>query len=255
MSEHLFLTGTSGAIGSAVARALRARHPRARLTLVDVNEALSRALVVELGGDAVAVRCDLAKSEDAHRALDDARGRFGPVFGLVNCAGFMEVRRFERIDWRRAGDAPGGRSRTPLRLTCTRRRPRDARGRARLRRERRQHGGEGHPAGLRVLLRRESRARDGLRSRTRGACAERGPVVTVYPGAVASALEARAKDQYGRSLMTRLVPTGKPNVLARKIVEALDARKARVVYPSLYAFGFAAAASPIALAFGPEATD
>jgi NAD(P)-dependent dehydrogenase (short-subunit alcohol dehydrogenase family) len=43
MSEHLFVTGTSGAIGSAVARAFRARHPRAQLTLVDVNEEPSRA--------------------------------------------------------------------------------------------------------------------------------------------------------------------------------------------------------------------
>jgi hypothetical protein len=79
--------------------------------------------------------------------------------------------------------------------------------------------------------------------------------VTVYPGAVASALESKAKDQYGRSLMTRLIPTGQPGVLARKIIDALDARRSRVVYPSLYAFGLFAAASPIALAFGPEATD
>jgi hypothetical protein len=79
--------------------------------------------------------------------------------------------------------------------------------------------------------------------------------VTVYPGAVASALESKAKDQYGRSLMTRLVPTGQPDVLARKIIEAVLARRPRVIYPSLYAFGFFAAASPIALAFGPEATD
>src|SRR6185312_5703734 len=78
-------------------------------------------------------------------------------------------------------------------------------------------------------------------------------VLTVYPGAVASALESRARDQYGRTLLTRLVPTGRPEVLARKIVEALDARRARLVYPSLYSLGLFAVASPIALAVGPAA--
>jgi NAD(P)-dependent dehydrogenase (short-subunit alcohol dehydrogenase family) len=88
MSEHLVVTGTSGAIGAAVTRALRARHPRARFTLVDLNVEPSRALAAEIGGEVEAVHGDLSQSEDAQRVLDDARGRFGPVFGLVNCAGF-----------------------------------------------------------------------------------------------------------------------------------------------------------------------
>jgi short-subunit dehydrogenase len=253
MSEHLFITGTSGAIGSAIVRALRVRHPRARLTLVDLNEEPSRSLAAELGGDAEVVRCDLAKSEDAHRALDEARGRFGSVFGLVNCAGFMEVRRFERIDWTRAETLLAVDLVTPLRLM--------------------------HAVVPEMLVARRGfvvnvasmagrvtlpgcafycAAKAGLSMASEVARAELAPrgvqVVTVYPGAVASALESKARDQYGRSLMTRLVPTGKPGVLAQKIVAAIDARRARVVYPALYAFGLLSAASPIALALGPEAT-
>ncbi|HEX8954467.1 MAG TPA: SDR family NAD(P)-dependent oxidoreductase, partial [Polyangia bacterium] len=78
-SEHLVVTGSSGAIGGALARALRRRHPAARLTLVDVSEPPSRALAAALGGDVDVARCDLADPAAARRTLDDARARFGPV--------------------------------------------------------------------------------------------------------------------------------------------------------------------------------
>jgi short-subunit dehydrogenase len=254
MSEHLFVTGSSGAIGTAVTRALRARHPRARFTLVDLNVEPSRALGVEIGGEVEAARCDLARSEEAQRALDDGRARFGPVHGLVNCAGFMEVRRFERIDWARAESLLAVDLVTPLRLM-------HAVVPAML------VAGRGFVVNVTSMAGKVTlpgcafycAAKAGLSMASEVARAELAPrgvqVVTVYPGAVASPLESKAKDQYGRSLLTRLVPTGHPDLLARKIVRALDAGRARVVYPSFYAFGLFAAASPIALALGPEAID
>lgn len=254
MTEHLFVTGTSGAIGGAVARALRRRSPRARITLVDVSEPRSTALAAELGGEAAFVRCDLSSSDEARRALGEARERFGPVVGLVNCAGVMEVRRFERLPWSRAAALLGVDLVSPLALM---------------------HAavpdmldaGGGFVVNVTSMAGKVTlpgcafygAAKAGLSMASeiaRGELARRGvQVLTVYPGAVASELESRARDQYGRALLARLVPTGRPEVLADRIVEALDRRRARVVYPSLYAVGLFAAASPIALAVGPGAID
>ncbi len=252
MSEHLVVTGSSGAIGGALARALRRRHPTARLSLVDVTEAPSRALADALGGEIEVVRCDLADTAAALGALDEARARFGAVDGLVDCAGFMEVRRFDRIEWARAAALLAVDLVSPLALM---------------------HAAVGDmvQAGRGFVVNVASMAgkvtlpgcafygaaKAGLSMASEIARRELGElgvrVVTVYPGAVASPLESRARDQYGRTLLTRLVPTGEPDVLARKIIEALDGGHARVVYPSFYALGLFAVASPLALAFGPTA--
>jgi 3-hydroxybutyrate dehydrogenase len=254
MKDHLVITGASGAIGGAVARALRRRHPAAAVTLVDVSAEPSEALAAELGGDVAVARCDLASSDDARRALDDARARFGPVFGLVNCAGFMEVRRFDRLPWGRAAALLAVDLVSPLALM---------------------HAavpdmidaGRGFVVNVTSMAGRVTlpgcafygAAKAGLSMASEVARRELAPygvhVLTVYPGAVASPLEARARDQYGRALLARLAPTGDPAVLASRIVDALDARRARVVYPSVYGLGLLTVASPIALAFAPPAVD
>ena len=250
--EHLLVTGSSGAIGGAIARALRRRHRAARLTLLDVVEAPSRALADALGGDVGVVPCDLADPAAALRAVDDARARFGPVSGLVNCAGFMEVRRFDQIPWTRAAELLAVDLVSPLAIMRAVVDDMTAARRGFIVNVASMAGKVTLPgcafygaakAGLSMAseIARRELAGSGIH------------VLTVYPGAVASALEARARDQYGRTLVTRLVPTGDPDVLAAKIVGALDARRARVVYPSLYALGLLGIANPIALAFGPRA--
>ena len=250
--EHLVVTGSSGAIGGALLRALRRRHPTARLSLVDVTEAPSRALADALGGEVAVLACDLADTAAALRALDDARERFGPVHGLVNCAGFMEVRRFDRIEWARAAALLAVDLVTPLALMHA-----TVGDMVRARR--------GFVVNVTSMAGKVTlpgcafygAAKAGLSMASEIARRELGGagvrVVTVYPGAVASPLEARARDQYGRTLLTRLVPTGAPEVLARKIVDALAAGRARVIYPSFYSLGLLGVASPFALAFGPTA--
>ncbi len=252
MSEHLVVTGASGAIGGAIARALRRRHPAAPLTLLDVRAEPSRALADALGGAVAVAACDLGDPAAALRALDEARARFGPVSGLVNCAGFMEVQRFDRIPWPRAAELLAVDLVSPLALmravvddmTAARRgfivNVTSMAGKVTL------PGCAFYGAAKAGLSMASEIARREL--------ADAGiVVVTVYPGAVRSPLESRARDQYGRTLLTRLVPTGDPAVLARKIVAALDARRARVVYPSLYSVGLFGVAGPLALAFGPTA--
>jgi short-subunit dehydrogenase len=79
-------------------------------------------------------------------------------------------------------------------------------------------------------------------------------VVTVYPGPVASALERGARAQYGDGAVARTIPTGQPDTLARLIVDAVERRRARVIYPSLYGVAWHAGsvAARVALAVGPE---
>ncbi|HEY4118336.1 MAG TPA: SDR family NAD(P)-dependent oxidoreductase [Byssovorax sp.] len=259
MAEHVFVTGASGAIGGAIARELRRRRPAIALSLVDVTEEPSRDLAVELGGDAGFVRADLSSSTDAARALDDAIAARGPVSGLVNCAGIMEVRRFERIDWARADALLAIDLVSPLRLMHAAVPAMIAR------------AATGDRASFVVNVASMAgrvtlpgcafygAAKAGLAMASEIAHAELAPrgvhVVTVYPGPVRSALEARARAQYERGLVSRLAPAGDPGVLARKIVDAIDGRRARVVYPSVYAVGLLAITSPIALAVGPAAAD
>lgn len=252
--EHVLVTGTSGSIGAAIGRELRRRRPAARLTLLDVDERASQALASELGGQTHVVRCDLSRAELVPGALEEARERFGAVGGLVNCAGFMEVRSFEKLAWERAEALLAVDLISPLRLM---------------------HAvvpgmleaGRGFVVNVASMAGKVTlpgcafycAAKGGLAMASEVARHELRPrgvsVVTVYPGAVRSALESRARDQYGRALLTRLVPTGEPGVLARKILDAVEGRRARVVYPSFYALGLSSLAGPLALAVGPAARD
>lgn len=254
MGHHVVVTGTSGSIGGALARALRARHPDARLTLLDVSEEASRRLAASMPGEARVIACDLSSTDEAQAALDRARDAFGPVHGLVNCAGFMEVRRFETLPWARAEALLMVDLVSPLRLMHASVPDMIARGAGFVVNVTSMAGkvtlpgcafygaAKGGLAMASEIARRELSAR-GVR------------VVTVYPGAVSSALEAKAKAQYGGGWLTRLVPTGDPDALAEKVVTAIDRDDARVVYPSAYALGFLPIANEFALRFGPRARE
>jgi citronellol/citronellal dehydrogenase len=88
------VTGASRGIGEAIARrlaeegarvVLSARtlepDPRHEGSLIETAEAIRAA-----GGEAVAVRCDLSRSEDRHRLVAEAERQLGPVDILVNNA-------------------------------------------------------------------------------------------------------------------------------------------------------------------------
>ncbi len=252
---HVLVTGTSGAIGGAIAREIRTRAPGTTLTLLDVSVDASQRLADELserGASARVVACDLASPDAIPAALRDAEERHGPIGGLVNCAGFMEVRRFESIDWARADALLMVDLVSPLRLM-------HATVPAMLAARRGFVVNVASMAG-KVTLRGCAfycAAKAGLAAASEVARRELAPrgvrVVTVYPGPVRSDLEKRARDQYGRGLVSRVLPTGDPAVLARLTIDAVERGRARVVYPSVYAAGALPFASPLALALGPSA--
>lgn len=234
--SHVLVTGAAGAIGGALARELAARHPGVRLSLVDVDEAgLARAAASLPPSSPVTVsRWDLSAPEtlgDRHDALVAAHG---PLDGLVNCAGIMDVRSIAGMPWdagRRVLDVDLV---SPMRLMSLAVPAMAAAG----------HGVVVNVSSMagRVPLRGcayYGGAKAGLAMASEIAHLELAPrgvhVVTVYPGPVASALERGARAQLRPSLIARLMPTGDALRIAALVARAISRREPRVVYPPLYA--------------------
>jgi short-subunit dehydrogenase len=245
------ITGAGGAIGAALARAMRASWPTATLALVDRETAPLQALVAELG-DANAYVADL-RDLDALPGLVATIQDNGPLDGLVNCAGVMRVQHVSTWRWDDAYSLLAINLLAPLRLQDLVVRGMVERG----------HGVLVNIASMagRVPLRGcayYGAAKAGLAMASeiaRADLAGRGVrVVTVYPGAVKSALEAGAKADYGiAGLFGKLVPTGDPGELASRIVHAIENDEPRVIYPRVYNVGWSAPnlSSWLALSYGP----
>jgi short-subunit dehydrogenase len=230
-ARHVLITGAAGAIGGALAERARRMAPHARLTLVDREGARLAAIAARL--EAEAAVWDLSAPE----ALDALWGEStttAPVDVLVNCAGIMELRTFAGTPWALGGDLVAVDLVSPLRLMS-------------LAVPGMRQRGAGivinvaSMAGL-VPLRGASyygAAKAGLAMASEVARIELAPmgvhVLTVYPGPVTSELESRARAQVGSSRLARWMPTGAPDVLADHVLEALERRRPRVIYPPLYA--------------------
>lgn len=236
MWKHVLVTGAAGAIGSALAREAAQRSPGVRLTLVDVDEAgLARTAASLPSSSPVTVhRWDLSAPDALGERYDALVGAHGPLDGLVNCAGIMDVRSIIGTPWdagRRVLDVD---LTSPLRLMSLAAPAMAAAGAGVI-------VNVSSMAG-RVPLRGcayYGGAKAGLAMASEIAHLELAPrgvhVVTVYPGPVASALERGARAQLRPSLIARLIPTGDADRIAALIARAIDRREPRVVYPPLYA--------------------
>ena len=228
------MTGAAGAIGGALARALAARHPAARLSLLDLDLPAAERLARELGERATARRWDLAEPDRVEAALADLVAAHGPVDGLVNSAGVMDVGWFAATGWREARRLLDIDLVSPLRLMHLVAPGMIERGRGAI-------------VNLTSMAGRTplrgcayyGAAKAGLAMASEIAHLELAAhgvsVVTVYPGPVASELERRARAHLAGGRLARMVPVGDAAVLARHIVRALDRDQPRVVYPALYA--------------------
>lgn len=254
-APHALITGAAGAIGGALARELRRRRPRARLTLTDVATDGLTHLAAELGGEVVVTACDLSRTDDVPRCVDEAEAALGPVDLLASCAGIMDARSVVGMPWERAELTLAVDLLAPLRLQ-----QRCATGMAAR--------GQGWIVNVSSMAGRVplkgcayyGAAKAGLAMASEVARAELAPrgvhVLTVYPGPVASGLERGARAQYPASATTKALPTGDKDVLAARILDALARGEPRVVYPRAYAVGWRAGdlAARFTLAFGPDPT-
>jgi short-subunit dehydrogenase len=250
---HALVTGAAGAIGAAIAAELRRRRPGARLSLVDRDRAGADRVASEIGGAVEVFERDLGDIEALPDLVTAACAAHGPIDGLVNCAGVMEVRRFESMPWERAAELLRVDLVSPLRLMHLCVESMIATGRAPFVVNVTSMAGRVPLKGCAFY----GAAKAGLSMASEVAHAELGPrglhVVTVYPGPVASALERGARAQFGVGWLARAVPNGRPAGLARRVLDAVERGEARVVYPSIYTLGYRAAdvAARVALSFGP----
>jgi short-subunit dehydrogenase len=249
---HVLVTGAAGAIGGALARAMRAAWPAARLALLDRDEAPLGALAVELGAELGHCSVHVVDLRDLD-ALPAVVEGLAPLDGLVNCAGVMRVQGLPSWRWEEARDLVAIDLLAPLRLQDLVVRGMIERGRGLI-------VNVASMAG-KVPLRGcayYGASKAGLGMASEIARADLAPhgvqVVTVYPGPVRSALERSARaDWGGGGLVGRLVPLGEPDQLARRIMAAIARDEPRVIYPRLYGVGWSAPqlSSWFALSYGP----
>jgi 2-keto-3-deoxy-L-fuconate dehydrogenase len=84
------VTGGGSGIGQAIASLFGARG--ARVAIVDVASADATVnAIVEAGGQAVHVPCDVSRQDEVTRAFGEIHDRFGPLDILVNSAGVAHV--------------------------------------------------------------------------------------------------------------------------------------------------------------------
>ncbi|HTR53981.1 MAG TPA: SDR family NAD(P)-dependent oxidoreductase [Kofleriaceae bacterium] len=251
-ARHVAITGAAGAIGGALARAMRAVWPGVALELIDRDEAPMRRLVLELGASTRVHVADLT-ALDALPALVDELGRDTQLDGLVNCAGVMRVQQLGTWQWSEAEALLAIDLLAPLRLQ-------DLVVRGMIERRSGLIINVSSMAG-RVPLRGcayYGAAKAGLAMASEIARADLAGhgvrVVTVYPGPVRSALEQGAREAYGgNGWMLRVAPTGDPDELARRIMRAVERDEPRVIYPGAYGVGWTAPnlSAWLALSYGP----
>jgi short-subunit dehydrogenase len=254
--KHVLVTGGAGAIGSALARSFHARLADAAISLADVDVEGARRAASAMGDAGRAFRWDLSKPDELPESLRALESERGPVDVLVNCAGIMEIRSLAVTPWSLAERLLAVDLVSPLRLmhlvtpgmiergcgcivnVSSMAGVTPLRGCA-------YYGAAKAGIAMASEIARLELARHGV------------DVITVYPGPVRSELERRARAQAPDSFVTRLLPTGDADVLARRVVDAWEHRRPRVVYPPFYdlASRFPALAGRVTRAVSPDPLD
>jgi 3-oxoacyl-[acyl-carrier protein] reductase len=94
------VTGASRGIGKGIALAFGRAGMRVAVNYQSrANDAEAVvAAIEEAGGDAIALRADVAQSGDVERLVGDVERAFGPINVLVNNAGILGVLHYEQVD-------------------------------------------------------------------------------------------------------------------------------------------------------------
>ncbi len=228
---HVVVTGASSGIGEAIAREYLKRG--ARVTLVARRRAKLDDIAKCAPDRAHVVQADLGDPEAALGWVDGAERANGPIDVLVNNAGILIAKSVLETSWEDAERLLVLDLHTPLRLTqaiLKRMVPRrtgtivDIASMAAI----------GPTPGMFFY----NAAKAGLAAASEGLRAEVKPhgihVVTVYPGPVASDMEAAVRSALESNVAAKYSPTGTATVLATKIADAVAKKRPRVVYPGIY---------------------
>jgi NAD(P)-dependent dehydrogenase (short-subunit alcohol dehydrogenase family) len=79
------VTGGASGLGRATVERLLAHG--GRVAILDLERSAGAQVATELGPHALFTPCDVTRADEVGAAIDAAVQRFGPIHGLVNCAG------------------------------------------------------------------------------------------------------------------------------------------------------------------------
>jgi short-subunit dehydrogenase len=230
---HIFLTGASTGIGSAIAAELD-KHFRGEATfsLVSRKKELLEAVGSKLEGKSAVYVADLSEPSAAEMTLDQAVKENGPVDILINNAGMQNIEHFLSIKNEDAEKLLKLNYLTPARL---------------MRRVlpsmvERNSGEIINIASLGGItptpyMAEYCASKAALASLALGLSGEYKDTkihfLTVYPGPIETAMADYAGDRYEKGAMKN-VPFGTTDGLAKEIRVAMEKKKHKVVYPALY---------------------
>lgn len=99
MTRVAFVTGGASGIGREICRALAAEGRRVAVADLNADGAAETvSMILDAGGQAVAVGIDVTSSDSVHDAVLQTVDELGPVEILVNCAGWDELMPFLDTD-------------------------------------------------------------------------------------------------------------------------------------------------------------
>ncbi|MFV0301367.1 MAG: SDR family oxidoreductase, partial [Paracoccus sp. (in: a-proteobacteria)] len=85
------VTGAASGFGQGIAETYA--REGARVAVIDLNEAGAKAVAAELGGDAIAIACDVSQGDQVEAAVQAALTAFGRLDIAVNNAGWTNPNR------------------------------------------------------------------------------------------------------------------------------------------------------------------
>ena len=83
------VTGAGSGMGEAIAQTYA--REGARVAVLDINEQAANEVAAAIGGNAVAIGCDVTRRTDIARAVEATQSAFGGVDILINNAGVAHV--------------------------------------------------------------------------------------------------------------------------------------------------------------------
>lgn len=230
---HALVTGASAGIGEEIARELARRG--VDVTLVARRQAELERVARELTTKTHVIAQDLSDSSAAARVLEEAERALGPIDLLVSNAGFMTLGLVSTFDADEAERLVAINVLTPMRLIRGVLPGMIAR----------RSGTIVNVTSLAAFVTLPGWAYQSA-SKTASAVFSEAlhaelegtgvHVLTVYPGLNDTAMTKGGLESYGdaASAFTKLMPIGSPAAFARHIVDAVERRKRRVVFPRFY---------------------
>ncbi|MEO7110355.1 MAG: SDR family NAD(P)-dependent oxidoreductase [Polyangiaceae bacterium] len=228
---HVYITGASSGIGESIAREYLRRG--VSVTMVARRRNLLEKIANEAGGNSFVVEQDLTDIEHVTDPIAEAELELGPIDVLINNAGFQIVQAAIDTPWADGENLIRLNVLAPLKLT-QHMLPKMMARRSGTIVDVASMAGIAPTPGMFFY----NASKGALACASEGLRAEVKPfgihIVTVYPGPVESPMEARGRAAYEETFALRMTPTGKSDVLAKMIANAVEHKRPRVIYPRIY---------------------